>query len=62
MCAGALFWSQLSNLVIGLEDEKRGFSTVSASILHPKTKMLKGMMAGESKDLLDRFFSKLRKQ
>jgi tRNA(adenine34) deaminase len=60
MCAGAGFWSQLGELHYGASDPKRGFSTVAQTILHPKTKVSKGLMAAESKALLDEFFKKLR--
>jgi len=60
MCAGAGFWSQLGELHYGASDPKRGYTKVSQSILHPKTKVSKGLMAEESKALLDEFFKKLR--
>jgi tRNA(adenine34) deaminase len=60
MCAGAGFWSQLGELHYGASDPKRGYTNVSQSILHPKTKVSKGLMAEESKALLDEFFKKLR--
>jgi len=40
MCAGAIGWSQASALVFGTEDEKKGYRTISNSLLHPKTKVL----------------------
>ncbi len=60
MCAGALFWSQIENIVFGLADEKRGFTTLNSNIIHPKTKVSSGLMAKESKQLLDEFFLKTR--
>ncbi|MFD2203787.1 nucleoside deaminase [Shivajiella indica] len=60
MCAGAGFWSQLGELHYGASDPKRGFTQVSQPVLHPKTKVSKGLMAEESKKLLDEFFKKLR--
>ncbi|EKB48342.1 nucleoside deaminase [Cecembia lonarensis] len=60
MCAGASFWSQLGELHYAAPDPKRGFSLLSSSILHPKTKVYKGLMAQESKELLNAFFKKLR--
>jgi len=60
MCAGAGFWSQLGEIHYGASDPKRGYTNVSQSILHPKTKVSKGLMAEESKALLDEFFKKLR--
>ncbi|MBD2700055.1 nucleoside deaminase [Spirosoma sp. BT702] len=60
MCAGALFWAQLSRLVIGAEDPKRGYSRISATLLHPKTRVETGVLATESQALLTKFFSRLR--
>ncbi|MEM6721287.1 MAG: nucleoside deaminase [Bacteroidota bacterium] len=59
MCAGALYWSQISNLVYGARDEKRGFITQNTQ-LHPKTKVKGGVMAEEASQLLKRFFIQKR--
>lgn len=61
MCAGALYWAQLKKLVYGATDEKRGYSKMIPSLLHPKTEVVRGLMQAESKALLDDFFKKLRK-
>lgn len=60
MCAGACFWAQLDEIHFGARDPKRGFSKVGMSLLHPRTKIMEGMMASESKALLDDFFKNLR--
>lgn len=60
MCAGALFWAQLSRLVIGAPDPKRGYSRIQPSLLHPKTRLETGILAEESKALLSKFFDRLR--
>jgi tRNA(adenine34) deaminase len=60
MCAGALFWAQFRRVIFGASDVKRGYGTVSPSILHPKTIVVKGIMAKESEALLNDFFRKLR--
>lgn len=60
MCAGALQWAQIDGLVYGAEDEKRGYTRVSDTILHPKTKIKKTMLAKESKTLLEEFFKAKR--
>lgn len=62
MCAGAFYWAQLQKLVFGAGDEKRGFSKVNPSLLHPKTQLLGGVMQAESKALLDDFFRNMRKK
>ena len=55
MCAGALYWSRISNLFYASSDLKRGF-TIMGSTLHPKTKVNSGILENESKELLERFF------
>ncbi len=60
MCAGAAYWAQLGRLVYGATDPKRGYNTVSSKILHPKTEILKGILAEESNKLLIDFFQKKR--
>jgi len=39
MCAGALAWSQISTVVYGAPDPKKGYTTTGAAILHPKTEV-----------------------
>jgi len=64
MCAGALFWSQIGKVVFGASDVKRGFqqlqNTSDQSILHPKTKLLSGVLADECGILVSNFFNRLR--
>jgi tRNA(adenine34) deaminase len=60
MCAGALYWSQLKRVVYAAADEKRGFSTITEPLLHPKTQITTGIRAEESKVLLQKFFKRLR--
>lgn len=59
MCAGALYWSQISNIVYGTRDEDRGCINLKTK-LHPKTKMVGGVLAEESSELLKQFFIKKR--
>ncbi|MFY7811096.1 MAG: nucleoside deaminase [Flavobacterium sp.] len=59
MCAGALYWSQISNLVFGANDNQRGFQTLGTK-LHPKTKVISGILANECSDLLFKFFKNKR--
>ncbi len=56
MCAGASYWAQLGALVYGASDDTRGFSLLSANALHPKTQVTKGVLADESKKMLQLFF------
>ena len=60
MCAGALGWSQLSRVVYGASDEKRGFSKSAPSVLHPKTTVTSGVLAEECAKLMKAFFEKIR--
>ncbi|MDR6300033.1 nucleoside deaminase [Mesonia maritima] len=59
MCAGALYWSQLSRLVIAAPDEHRGYRKMGAQ-LHPKTTVEFGILEAESASLLKEFFKKKR--
>ncbi len=59
MCAGALYWSQLSKLVYAASDDNRGYKTLGTK-LHPKTKVVEGILANEASVLLKRFFVEKR--
>ena len=61
MCAGAIAWSQVGRVVYGAADAKRGYSTISERILHPKTEVVTGVLAERSEELMQRFFADLRK-
>lgn len=60
MCAGASFWAQLGKIVYGTKDEKRGYSVLSTKIIHPKTKIVSGILAEECSELMREFFKKKR--
>jgi len=60
MCAGALYWSQVSKLVFGARDDQRGY-LVMGTKLHPKTAVIQGVMADEASQLMRRFFAHRRK-
>jgi tRNA(adenine34) deaminase len=60
MCAGALNWSQISELIFGTNDEKRGYSGISSALLHPKTKVKKGILEKECHELMVNFFKTKR--
>jgi tRNA(adenine34) deaminase len=60
MCAGALHWTQLEKLVFGASDIQRGYSIVSTPLLHPRTEVVKGIKAEESKKLINDFFKRIR--
>ena len=56
MCAGALGWSQLSRIVYGATDEKRGYYKFAPNALHPKTEVVKGVMEEECSKIMKEFF------
>lgn len=60
MCAGALGWSQISKIVYGAKDEKRGYSLVSPKALHPKTQIVGGVLEAECAVLMQNFFKNKR--
>ena len=60
MCAGALYWSQISKIVFGASDEHRGFEKMVTQ-LHPKTTVVRGVLAEEATALMKTFFASKRK-
>ena len=61
MCAGACYWSQVGSVIYGAADPKRGVSTVSQAVFHPKTTVRGGILEAECGELVSSFFRKLRK-
>lgn len=59
MCAGALYWSQISKIVIGASDDKRGYKNLGTQ-LHPKTEVIFGVLEPECKALMQTFFKNKR--
>lgn len=60
MCAGALGWSQISRVVYGASDDKRGYHTFCENPFHPKTEVTKGVLADECAALMTDFFRRRR--
>jgi tRNA(adenine34) deaminase len=60
MCAGALGWSQLSRIVYGAADEKRGYQLYAPRALHPKTTITGGILEEECRQLMQDFFRNKR--
>ncbi len=60
MCAGAIGWAQISRLVYGAGDERRGFSTFAPKALHPKCEVVKGVFEEECKQMVVDFFKSKR--
>jgi tRNA(adenine34) deaminase len=60
MCAGASYWIQISRIVYGTSDNKKGFSILDKNILHPKTKLIKGVLENDCAKLIKTFFKQKR--
>ena len=60
MCGGALAWAQLGELVYGASDPHRGYARLTPPILHPKTKVVAGVLGEACADLLKAFFVRKR--
>lgn len=60
MCAGAAYWTQLKKIVFGAHDKKRGYNSISNKILHPKTKVISGILESECSSILELFFKNKR--
>lgn len=64
MCAGALGWSQIGRIVYGASDSKRGFFSYYSpqrSPIHPKTRIISGVLEEECRQLMQDFFKRLRR-
>jgi tRNA(adenine34) deaminase len=59
MCAGASYWTQIDKVVFGARDDQRGYINMNTT-LHPKTKVVSGIMEEECGKLLTRFFIEKR--
>lgn len=60
MCGGASYWSRIGKIVFGTKDEKRGYSLLGQNILHPKTKVISGILEDEARELLKVYFKQKR--
>lgn len=60
MCAGAIGWSQLSRVVFGAGDDKRGYRRFAPEALHPKTRVESDILADECAALMKSFFKRRR--
>ncbi len=59
MCAGASYWTQIDNIIFGASDLRRGYQYFKTT-LHPKTKVMSGVLEKECSDLVKRFFIEKR--
>ena len=65
MCAGALYWAKIGKVVFGAEDEKNGYRRGIDNVpapwpFHPKTLLVKGILADECATLMQDFFRSKR--
>lgn len=60
MCAGASYWTQISRIVYGAHDVKRGFRRINQSITHPRTEIVSGVLENECASLVKEFFLRKR--
>ena len=62
MCAGAIGWAQLSRIVFGASDEKRGYALYAPKAFHPKATVTKGVLEAECRQLMQDFFRQRRQR
>lgn len=60
MCAGALGWAQISRIVYGAKDDKRGYHLIAPKVLHPKTEVVEGVLEEDCRAIMQRFFEARR--
>lgn len=62
MCAGAMYWAQVGKMVYGASDPQKGYTLIGKNILHPKTEIISNILPKECKQIIDKFFNKIRNQ
>ena len=60
MCAGAIGWAQIPRIVYGAADDKRGYHLIAPDAFHPKATVTGGVLEKECRDIMQRFFKRLR--
>lgn len=60
MCAGAIGWAQISRIVYGAPDPKRGYALYVPRAFHPKATVTAGVLADECRALIQEFFKTKR--
>lgn len=60
MCIGAIMHSQISRLVYGADDPKKGYTLLNRDFLPKNLKVERGVMADECSRLLKEFFKEKR--
>lgn len=61
MCAAACYWARPDRVVYGASDPKRGYTTLSDKMLHPRTSVTSGVESEECERLMSEFFKGLRR-
>ena len=62
MCAGALYWSKVTRIVWGADDEKNGHKRITKeeNPFHQKAQITKGILKEECAQLMKDFFKQMR--
>jgi tRNA(adenine34) deaminase len=60
MCAGAIGWAQVSRLVFGAADKKRGYTTFAPHVLHPKCTVSSDILGEQCSQKISSFFQQKR--
>jgi tRNA(adenine34) deaminase len=60
MCAGAIGWAQISRIVYGAPDPKRGYATYAPRVFHPKATVTAGVLENECRAMIQEFFKSKR--
>ncbi len=61
MCAGAIGWAQVSRIVYGCEDPKRGYTIFAPKALHPRAQVTAGVLEEKCRRLMQEFFASVRR-
>lgn len=60
MCAGAAYWTRIGKIVYGANDEKKGYTKIKGTLLHPKTEVVQGVLEKECSEMMTRYFIQKR--
>ncbi|MCX7862365.1 MAG: nucleoside deaminase [Bacteroidales bacterium] len=60
MCAAALYWAQINQVIYGTTDLKMGSISKGYQLFHPKTTVSGGILAKECAELMTNFFKQKR--
>ena len=60
MCAGAIGWAQISRIVYGAPDPKRGYTIYAPRTFHSKATVTAGVLEDECREIIQEFFKAKR--